>query len=722
MLLFIFAALILRTGITNTGITTDLLRNYFYPQWREKKPEGWLIVFADNPDAHSLDTEEWLKWWLEHKVVFIAIPANLSHLLDPLDLSTFFYIKADMKKIQRVINLIHANAHDTTYQLDPITLSKIAVPPNSTLQRANSLQRCLGFENKSTVRTRILLAEFVLRRIQASKWKVLKGFTDAGIQPFDPDRVLAKCGLQHPIPAAVPVDAPPAPVLTSAQAAEQLRSIAKLQFDDPVHRIRVMRDTLDQVVSTRPTTLSPEQAETALRQLSDPRLSDFDVLSVAEELCSIVVTPRKAARLHSEQIEEDLKKAAVPVDGLAPKLHRKNLSYQEGIKSVSQVKSLQAANAPSDKSQKRQHDNASMKIRLRLLPASIARPGTHYEIVSSNVTSVEPAAVLDSLPTMEEWDAAFEAAPSSASPTHVSKGLLLSPSRLRLSPSHQSVMTLPSIIGVPRLTVAFSSPQKLQKKRNVASLLTQNIPDVDQPAKRARSSSSATVPAPHNSASQNSAIGNLCEKYVCFGLLMDKASSVSSIFLKLQPSLHLASYLLAAHLVVFQLKFSLYGSCIKDFIHSMIPNDVDVTVPRDITLAHAVEQLKTVFALSRRFNFVQLETKGQHVARVHFASDIFMDPVIVELVHTHHWTDQEGCQVDVDINNLRLILKDVTATKLTLEIRLHNQPAGSTVDSILENIIDKKFIVVKHNKNRIAKLVQRGYSQKNTKKKQNTSN
>jgi len=89
-----------------------------------------------------------------------------------------------------------------------------------------------------------------------------------------------------------------------------------------------------------------------------------------------------------------------------------------------------------------------------------------------------------------------------------------------------------------------------------------------------------------------------------------------------------------------------------------------------------------------------------------------MDPVIVELVHTHHWTDQEGCQVDVDINNLRLFLKDVTATKLTLDIRLHNEPAGFTVDSILENIIDKKFIVVKHNKNRIAKLMQRGYSQK----------
>ena len=266
-------------------------------------------------------------------------------------------------------------------------------------------------------------------------------------------------------------------------------------------------------------------------------------------------------------------------------------------------------------------------------------------------------------------------------------------------------MTLPSVLEVPRLTAAFSSP-KLKKTRKVASLLTQNIPGVDHtPAKRARSSSSATVPVPHNSASQNTAIENLCEKYVCLGLLMDKASSVSSIFSKLQPSLHLASYLLAAHLVVFQLKFPLYGSCIKDFIHSMIPNDLDVTVSRDISLAHAVEQLITAFAQSTRFNFVKLETKGQHVARVHFVSDIFMDPVIVELVHTHHWTDQEGCRVDVDVNNLVLFLNDSTATKLTLDIRLRNQITGSTVDTILDNIIAKKFVVVKHNTNRIAKLV-----------------
>jgi hypothetical protein len=99
VLLFIFAGLILRTGILNANVTIDLERNHFYPQWREKQPEGWLFVLL---------TMRMLSiWWLEHKVVFIAIPTNLSHLLDPLDLSSLFYIKADTKNIQRVITRMH---------------------------------------------------------------------------------------------------------------------------------------------------------------------------------------------------------------------------------------------------------------------------------------------------------------------------------------------------------------------------------------------------------------------------------------------------------------------------------------------------------------------------------------------------------------------------------------------------------------------------------------
>ena len=68
--------------------------------------------------------------------------------------------------------------------------------------------------------------------------------------------------------------------------------------------------------------------------------------------------------------------------------------------------------------------------------------------------------------------------------------------------------------------------------------------------------------------------------------------------------------------------------------------------------------------------------------------------------------------MDVDVNNLRLFLKENTATQPTLYIRLRDQPTGSAVNTIIENIIAKKFVVVKHNTNRIAILLQRGYSQK----------
>ena len=121
-------------------------------------PKGWIMLFADNPDAHSFGTDEWNQWWELHEIKFIAIPENTSHLLDPLDLSTFGYLKKSMSKIQTVINLIHANPHDFTYHLNPLTLARTAVQPGSKLERTDALTRCLGFESKNTARTRILCA------------------------------------------------------------------------------------------------------------------------------------------------------------------------------------------------------------------------------------------------------------------------------------------------------------------------------------------------------------------------------------------------------------------------------------------------------------------------------------------------------------------------------------------------------------------------------------
>jgi hypothetical protein len=227
--------------------------------------------FADNPTAHSFDTEEWNQWHLAHQVKFIGIPENTSHMLEPLDQSTFGYLKKDLKKIQACINLIHSNPNDSTYQLDPLTLARIPVPPGSALLRASALTRCLGFENKNTARTRILECEFVLRRIRLEPWKVTKGWCETGITPYNPEKVLASCDLLRYLPSAMPADIPPPIAQTSEQAAENIRSIANMSAIDPVERVRLVRDITDQLRSSRES-LSHFAADSKLRKLS-PKLS-----------------------------------------------------------------------------------------------------------------------------------------------------------------------------------------------------------------------------------------------------------------------------------------------------------------------------------------------------------------------------------------------------------------------------------------------------------------
>ena len=344
--------LLFEAGTTDADLTKLVIRDVMYPQWRLKRPSGWLMYFADNPSAHSFDKEEWAQWHLTHQIKFIAIPENTSHLLDPLDQSTFGYLKKDMRKIQSCINLIHSNPHDFTYQLDPLTLAKIPVPPGSALQRADALTRCLGFENKNTARTRILECEFLLRRIRAEPWKVMKDWCEAGITPYNPEKVLASCDLLRYLPSAASAATPPPIALTSEQAAETIRSIANMPSIDPVERVRLVRDVRDQLRSSQKS-ISPLVADSALRQLSDPRISAFEVLSVANEILDVTVTPRKNARVHDEQIKEDKAKAVVTAAGLAPKLHRRNLKYKgDDVNTVAQVKKLQDTGALSSKMMK----------------------------------------------------------------------------------------------------------------------------------------------------------------------------------------------------------------------------------------------------------------------------------------------------------------------------------------------------------------------------------
>ena len=130
--------------------------------------------------------------------------------------------------------------------------------------------------------------------------------------------------------------------------------------------------------------------------------------------------------------------------------------------------------------------------------------------------------------------------------------------------------------------------------------------------------------------------------------------------------------------------------------------------PKKKSLVSAVEQLKTTLVQSS-FKFDRTESKGPYVLRVYSMSHIFNDEIVVELVHTHHWTDQDGYQVDADINNLCVYVLDGSLARATLEIRIPNQPVSATLGSIVENILAKQFVPVNRSKKRIEKLAARGY-------------
>ena len=93
--------------------------------------------------------------------------------------------------------------------------------------------------------------------------------------------------------AAPPDNHPSELALTADDAADQIRSISQMSLD-AVERVRLVREVVLRTVSDqRP--ISPAVADSALRQLADPRLSTNDVLSVSKEIIDVTLTPRKVA-------------------------------------------------------------------------------------------------------------------------------------------------------------------------------------------------------------------------------------------------------------------------------------------------------------------------------------------------------------------------------------------------------------------------------------------
>jgi hypothetical protein len=87
----------------------------------------------------------------------------------------------------------------------------------------------------------------------------------------------------------------------------------------------------------------------------------------------------------------------------------------------------------------------------------------------------------------------------------------------------------------------------------------------------------------------------------------------------------------------------------------------------------------------------------------------FFETISLDLMHTHHWTEQPEACVDANVNNLVVYRAEGVMARAVLEMHFLNQPA---VQSITNDILRKKFLVVKHSDERVQKLIQRGYTEK----------
>jgi hypothetical protein len=78
---------------------------------------------------------------------------------------------------------------------------------------------------------------------------------------------------------------------------------------------------------------------------------------------------------------------------------------------------------------------------------------------------------------------------------------------------------------------------------------------------------------------------------------MNPESTSRLIFSNLSQSTKLSFNVLAAHLVVHRLRYRFYGGGVGELIHNQAPNDLDASVPKEVSLISAIEQLKNISAV-----------------------------------------------------------------------------------------------------------------------------
>ncbi len=158
---------------------------------------------------------------------------------------------------------------------------------------------------------------------------------------------------------------------------------------------------------------------------------------------------------------------------------------------------------------------------------------------------------LQKLHSVADDSAEASLTPSSPIPSTVA---LLSPSRSSPPRSPvRSLMSCPNMLTVPTLSAAFGSiSAKVSGTRKYRQLS-----ETQSPYKKMRLNCSVTCGDLTNQ-SNLYAIDKVCEKSVCLRLLINPDSTSRSIFCSTLSS-KLSAYVLAAHVLLFQLRFLLYG-------------------------------------------------------------------------------------------------------------------------------------------------------------------
>jgi hypothetical protein len=696
-------------------------------------------------------------------MVCICIPSNLSFLLDPLDCNVFQEVKSGMRKIQKVINLIYSR-HDGTYYLNINRLAK--APTQRTKYKGKSaLERCHGFESKNTARTRILESEFILLGLRKNTWKVTKGFAIAGVWPLDRQVVFSRCNLLlNQEDEAISSDESK-PLLSVSQAAERIKFVAEMEnIEDETARVRLSREILEQT-DFAPEKVSVYEAGRSIASLKNRNrrtMSDMDIVYAVSDILTKVTTPRKCLGLHADQQEEQQKLRLVPIEGQAPKKFPKQLSYKQNITSVGQVTSLIRANAPTDRQVLKQLQTAGGNQGDRPALAS----SVENDDIELDVDSIDVEAVLASVSSgcSDSSVDIDSGAGVNSRGSSASTGADLSALSSYVSASSAASLSFP-VVGASSIDACISSSalaknrgssfkpkcltadQKaaietsrqqalalLQQKNHVPShypntisvprTTAQTLPT--QKARIARGSllsaagnqRTTKVAAPVSAVSSTSSLSFtewLCDNNVCMSLLLDPETTAVAVFSKLSQRMRLASYVIAAHIVVFRVQkhIRVYGSALKDFLNFMDPNDLDLCVPKEIPLVDVLSDLKPLL-LNANLQFVSASLKGAYVLRAEFRTPSFTETISLDLVHTHHWTEQPEARVDANVNNLVVYRAEGVMARAVLEMRFPNQPACATVESIINDILRKEFIVVKRSDERFQKLIQRGYTEKET--------